>query len=121
MIIHSITCQDITLTIDWERRRRNIRILMAAKALKPSPAADAAGVSVNVVSQFLNGTTQRMAEKTLEKLCPVLGIVEAADLDTDNPLDDPRSTLRKMLKDVPTDRLPELIQVLRSRFPELGN
>lgn len=110
------------MAIDWERRRVNLRILMAAKGLKPTPLARAVDLSPNVITQFTNGTSKTLSDQTLAKILPLLGLETAAELDVNNPLaENPRIAIRKHLETIPEDRLPDLLRELKDRFPIESN
>ncbi|MCW2243602.1 LexA family transcriptional regulator [Azospirillum canadense] len=51
-----------------EKRRAALRRYMEQHGLKPSSWAKAAGLSVNALNNFLNGSTQSLSQGTLEKL-----------------------------------------------------
>lgn len=57
-----------------------------------------------------------MSERTAERILPHLGLKSLAELDTDNPLGDPRVAIRRLLDDVPDSELPGLLQELKQRF-----
>ena len=104
--------------IDWERRRRNLRILFAAAGTNPTAVSKANGLSPNTLSQFTSGRTNSLSSKTLEMLVRHLGLSSVADLDTDNPIGDPKIAIRKLLDVVPEAELPSLLRELQARFPE---
>lgn len=106
------------MTIDWDRRRRNIRILIAARGTNATTAAREARLSPNTLTQFLNGTNEEITEKSLRKLGPVLGWEEVTDLDTDNVLGDPRLGIKRLLDNVPDARVAALFDELKERFSD---
>ncbi len=103
--------------IDWDRRRTNIRILIAARGTNATTLARDCGLSPNTLTQFLKGTNSHLSAKSLGAILPSLGIQSAEDLDTDNVLSDPRSAIRRMLSQIPDTEIPSLLEELRSRFP----
>jgi len=103
---------------DWDRRRTNLRILIAAAGEKPTPLARSLDVSVNTLQKFLNGSSSRLSESTLEKLLPALGLTVPADLDTDNIIENPRATIRRLVERIPDDRLKDVLTELQAHFPE---
>ncbi|AUC54276.1 hypothetical protein CDO87_14300 [Sagittula sp. P11] len=109
----------MTGKIDWERRRVNLRILMAAQGTNATKVARAAGLSPNTLSQFTSGRTSYLSEKTLSKVLPLLGLSATEDLDTDNPLRDPRVAIRRFLDVIPDADLEELRLVLERKYPDL--
>lgn len=108
------------MSVDWEVRRTNMRVLLAVKGMTPTAAARATEppLSDNTVSQFLSGIKPRLSEDSLLKLLPVLGISASTDLDAANILDDPRRQIRQILDRVPDTDLPELLADLQQRFPD---
>ena len=107
------------MEVDWDKRRRNLRILMANANIKPSPLANSVGLSSNVITQFLNGKTVP-SHQTLERILPALGLTNVSDLDADNVLDDPRVSIRRMIELVPDEDLEKVLMELRERFPDLA-
>ncbi|MEP1934965.1 MAG: helix-turn-helix transcriptional regulator [Roseibium sp.] len=77
----------------WERRRRNLRALIAYKGTHPSTVSKAANLSINTLSKFLRGENRTMHWETLEKICTILDISNAAILDSQNPLSDAKMKL----------------------------
>lgn len=104
--------------VDWERRRTNLRIRMAALGTNATRVCREVGLSPNTLSQFTNGKTGWLSEKTLSKILPVLGLTLPTDLDADNILDDPRAAIRRHLEVIPEDDLASLLRELQARFPE---
>jgi DNA-binding Xre family transcriptional regulator len=104
---------------DWERRRRNIRVLMAVAGTNPTSLAESVGLSPNTLSKFTNGSTQHLSERSLTLVVKALGLTSATDLDTDNPINDPKVVLRRLIDDLPPEMLPGLLKELEVRFAEL--
>ncbi len=103
--------------IDWERRRRNIRILMAAVGTNPTRLAKASNLSANTLSKFLNGGSKELTEASMMKVLPALGLHSSLDLDTDNILSDPLNEIKRHLSEIPDSELPGLLRELQARFP----
>ena len=104
------------MSVDWERRRTNLRILIAAANTNATKLSEAAGLSPNTISKFVNGSTGKISEDSLQKILPVLGLSSATDLDTDNPLSDPRGQIRRLLEGVPESEVLKLLDELRERY-----
>jgi DNA-binding Xre family transcriptional regulator len=77
----------------WERRRKNLRALIAYKDTNPARVADEAGLSVNSIGKFIRGDTHTMKQETLDKVCKALGIANPAILDSENPLSTAKDAL----------------------------
>nr|WP_280842522.1 helix-turn-helix domain-containing protein [Sagittula salina] len=92
--------------------------MMAAAGTNPTRLARDAGLAPNTVSQFTNGSKGFLSEKTLAKILPLIDLTEVSDLDTDNPLADPRVEIRRLIDQVPEERLGLLLEVLRTEFPK---
>lgn len=107
------------MSVDWDRRRINVRILMAARGTNATRVADAVGLSPNTLSQFTSGRSKTLSTRSLTKILPELGLSAVEDLDTDTPLDNPRASIRRLLDLIPDKDLPDLLQELKDRFPEL--
>ncbi|UWR67053.1 helix-turn-helix transcriptional regulator [Phaeobacter inhibens] len=104
--------------VDWDRRRKNIRILMALAGTNPTRLAAQVELSPNTLSKFTNGSTQTLSEKSLAKVVEALGLSSASDLDTDNPINDPKVVLRRLIDELPEDALPGLARELEVRFSD---
>jgi len=104
------------MEIDWERRRTNLRILMAVAGTKPTPLAEAAGLPGHTLTQFMSGGQRTLGEDKLVKLLPLLGLTATIDLDTDSILDDPKVDIRRIIDRVPPEKLPDLLKELQDRF-----
>lgn len=105
-------------SVDWERRRRNIRILLAVLGTNPTEFALSVGLSANTLSKFTNGSNETLSERSLAKVVDGLKLSSASDLDTDNPINDPKVVLRRLIDDLPSDLLPALLRELETRFSE---
>ncbi|WP_154667807.1 helix-turn-helix domain-containing protein [Leisingera caerulea] len=104
--------------VDWERRRRNIRILMAAQGTNPTKVANSVGLSPNTLSKFTSGSTATLSHRSITKVVSALGLSAVEDLDTDNPLNNPRAVLRQLIEDLPDEVLDPLLRELEVRFSE---
>lgn len=104
--------------IDWDRRRKNIRILMAMAGTNPTSLAASVGLSPNTLSKFTNGSNHSLSPRSLGLVVEALGLSSASDLDTDNPINDPKVTLRKLIDGLPEEKLPDLLKELEVRFAE---
>lgn len=81
----------------WEKRRRNLRALMAIKGLNATKLATSAGLSANTVSKFLRGETNAVRWDTLEMICAEVGIASPTILDSDNPFSDVKNRLYEII------------------------
>ncbi|UWQ76795.1 helix-turn-helix transcriptional regulator [Leisingera sp. M658] len=104
--------------VDWERRRRNIRILMAAQGTNPTRVANSVKLSPNTLSKFTSGSTAELSQRSIVKVVEALGLSSVSDLDTDNPLSNPKAVLRQLINDLPDEVLPALVRELEVRFAE---
>lgn len=104
------------MTVDWERRRRNLRILIAAAGTNATRLAADAGVSPNTISKFTSGHTKSFSETTFQKIAPFLDLRHFSDLDTDNPISDPKVAIERLLDQIPDSELPGLLTELKDRF-----
>jgi transcriptional regulator with XRE-family HTH domain len=102
----------------WDRRRRNMRILIAAQGTVGTSVAREAGLSPNTLTKFLNGSSLTMAPRTLEKVLPLLNLSSVTQLDTDNPISDPRTKLDRIVDKMHPSDLERLVQELEVRFGE---
>jgi transcriptional regulator with XRE-family HTH domain len=104
--------------IDWERRRKNIRILMAMEGTNPTSLAESVGLSPNTLSKFTNGSTGSLSPRSIALIVQGLGLSSPSDLDTDNPINDPKVILRRLIDGLPEEKLPDLLKELEVRFAE---
>ena len=104
--------------IDWERRRRNVRVLMALANTNPTKVAEMSGLSPNTLSKFTSGKTKTLSVKSLGLLVQALGLASAEDLDTDNPVDNPKLEIKKIVDSLPEEMLPSLLKELEVRFSQ---
>ncbi len=107
------------MSVDWDRRRLNVRILMAAKGTNATRVAEAVGLSPNTLSQFTNGRSKTLSPKSLSLILPELGLAAVEDLDTDTPLANPKASIRRLLDQIPEEELPGLLDDLKKRFPKV--
>jgi len=103
--------------IDWERRRRNIKILCAANDVNPTEVALAKNLSPNTLTKFLNAKTPRsISAKTLALVLDYFELSDESDLDTDNPLTDPKIALRRIIDKLSPEDAIVLTRELNARF-----
>jgi hypothetical protein len=102
--------------VNWERRRKNIRILLAAQDDSATSLAMKIGLSANTLSKFTNGSTETLSQKSMSLVVEGLGLRSASDLDTENPLNDPKVLLKRLIDDMPSETAPSLLRELRTRF-----
>lgn len=100
----------------WDRRRRNLRILIAADGKDPTNLAREISLSPNTLTKFLNGSSPTMSPRTAEKVLPKLGLRSLDQLDTDNPINDPRVRLERLARQLDAHDLERLVGELEVRF-----
>lgn len=106
------------MEVDWDRRRRNLRILLAVQGLKPTPLALSVGLSGSALTPFVNGKAERIGLSTLQAILEPLGLTSISDLDADSVIDNPRMAIRRLVDAVPDEHLEDLLSDLRDRFPD---
>lgn len=84
----------------WEKRRRNIHALMGVHRLNGTSLAAKAGLSVNTVNKFLNGSSKTMSEPSLAKIAEALDLASIALLDADNPFSNTKNELYRIIDDM---------------------
>lgn len=103
--------------INWERRKKNIRILLAQKDMSATEFARRLDLSPNTLTKFLNSRNDRaLSAKTLKRIVLYFKLTDEADLDTDDPLADPRIEIRKMLEDLNDGQAYELKEHIKKRY-----
>lgn len=103
--------------MNWDRRRRNIRVLMAERNIGSTKLAMSCGLSPNTLSNFLRGVTKTLSSTSLDLILPKLGLTSVQELDTDNPLADPLIDVMKIIKNLDHYNQLKLLEELRSRWP----
>lgn len=96
----------------WERRRRNLRALIATKQTNATQIATDAKLSKNTLRKFLSGETISMKWDTLEKVCKALDIRTPMVLDADNPFAESKEQLYKMVFDMSDEEAKKLLEEL---------
>lgn len=84
----------------WEKRRRNLRALLAHKGLNATQVAKLAEVAPNSVGKFLRGDNKTMNGDTLERVLAAADIPSVSVLDADNPFSDAKAQLFKLIDDM---------------------
>lgn len=104
--------------IDWERRRRNIKILCAANGVNATQVANAQEMSPNTLTKFLNSKDpdRALSPKSLALVLDYFNLSDEADLDTDNPLNDPRASLRRTISELSEEEAIKLDRELKARY-----
>lgn len=104
----------------WDRRRRNLRAIIAVRGYKPANLAVKAGLGVNTVNAFLNGSgSSSLKLDTLERVCGVLGIHSVSMLDAENPISEIRNDLYGMVQAMGEDQAKAALEFLKENFPDL--
>lgn len=102
---------------NWDRRRRNIRILLAAEGLDATNLARDIGLSPNTITKFLSGKTPTLSPRSMDRVLPGLGLRSVDQLDTDNPLSDPKIRVQKVIDRLDGPVVDQLAAELEARFP----
>jgi transcriptional regulator with XRE-family HTH domain len=104
--------------IDWSKRRRNIRVLCADRGLSPTKVAEAIDLSPNTLTKFLNSDDPErgLSNRTLILILDYFGLSDVTDLDAENPLGDPRISLRRIISELSPEEALALHRELRARF-----
>lgn len=97
----------------WDRRRRNLRALIAYKGTNPSAVSKAADLSINTLSKFLRGETHTLRWETLERICGSLNISNVAILDSSNPLSDSKMRLYDLIDKMSEEEAAREVSRLR--------
>ena len=100
----------------WDRRRRNLRALIAYKGTKPSIISREAKLSVNTLSKFLTGETRSLRWESLERVCNALDIPNIYILDSKNPLSESRASLYQMIEKMSDDEAEKALQWLKDNI-----
>lgn len=53
----------------------------------------------------------------MELVIAHLGLSSVSDIDTDNPIGDPKIAIRRLVDHIPEADLPSLLRELQARFP----
>ena len=88
----------------WDKRRRNLKVLMAVKNHTASSVSRAAKMSINTVNKFIRGETKSLRWDTLETICAVLDVHNVAILDADNPFSESKNQLYKLVDEMTEDQ-----------------
>lgn len=81
----------------WDRRRKNLRAILALRGISATKAATDAGISVNTLNKFLRGDSNTMRWDTLDKICKVIDIASPSTLDAENPFSDAKNRLYEVI------------------------
>lgn len=102
---------------DWAKRQKNIRILIAARGDSATQVAKAIDLSPNTLTKFLNSKEIRtLSSKSLAGIVEYFGLTDETDLDSDNPLNDPKLDLRKIIDDLSPEDAIRLNRELSARY-----
>ncbi len=100
----------------WDRRRKNLRILIAAENTDPTNIARECNLSPNTLTKFFSGASESLSTRTLDRLLPALGKSNINQLDTDNPLHDPYGELLKIIQDLSISDQYNLLDEVQKRY-----
>lgn len=98
----------------WEKRRRNLRAILAVKGLRASAVSKRASLGPNTLGKFLRGETKSLRWATLETICNEIGIANAAVLDADNPFSDTKNRLYELIEAMSDEQAEKELQRLTS-------
>ncbi len=99
----------------WDRRRRNLRAVIAWQGTNPSRICQDANLSVNTLNKFLRGDTRTMRWESLERICAALEISNTAVLDSQNPWSENRKQLHALVEAMSEDEARDALNRLLSR------
>ena len=99
----------------WERRRKNLRAVLAYKGSTATAASKQSGLSINTVSKFIRGETFSVRQDTLDKLCAVAGLSNSAMLATDNPLSANKNRLFEIIANLSDADVEATLNFLSTR------
>ncbi|WP_170561434.1 helix-turn-helix domain-containing protein [Ruegeria atlantica] len=108
----------------WQRRRRNLNLLIHYKGTNASALSRQIAESnnikfgVNTVNAVLNGPSKPKFE-TLEMICEALGLHNVSILDAENPISEIRNDLFGMVQAISEDQAKEALEFLSQRFPDV--
>lgn len=106
----------------WQRRRRNLNLLIHYKGTNASALSRQIAVDnnikfgVNTVNAVLNGPSKPKFE-TLEMICKALGLHNMSILDAENPISEIRNDLYGMVQAISDEEAKEALEILAQRFP----
>ena len=98
----------------WERRRKNLKAVLAFKDRVAAQVSIEAGFSKNTIGKFTRGETYSLNWNTLEAICKVLDLPSAAVLDSENPLTTPKIELYGILKEISDDEARLVLEAAKS-------
>lgn len=102
---------------NWEKRQKNLRILCAAKGVSATEVARAIDLSPNTLTKFLNSKEARtLSATTLARVVDYFGLTDETDLDSDNPLNDPKIELRRIIENLSPEDAIRLNRELSARY-----
>jgi len=111
--MHKLTEAEVQM---WERRRRNMRILITAAGTDGTNVARSVEMSPNTLTKFLRGETPTLSTKSLDKVLPALDLTHVGQLDTDNPLTDPKIRLQRVIDQIDGPESERLARELEARY-----
>ena len=86
--------------VDWDKRRENMRAIIAYKGLTGTEVARRARVSLNTVTKFMRGESASLSAEALARICQVLEIHSELVLDLDEPLRSSKIELYRMINEM---------------------
>lgn len=105
--------------IDWNRRKVNIRVLIAYHGTSATQVANERGLSPNTLTKFLNSppeSDRKLSAKTIHEIVQHFGLSDESDLDVENIISDPKLALRKIIETLTSDQAEALQRELEHRF-----
>lgn len=103
----------------WDRRRLNLRLHITAAGTNATKLSTDQKLSPNTLTKFLNGQTQTLSNRVADLILPQLGLESVSQLDTDDPLSDPKIKLNRLISGMSNAAKHSLFEELSSRFPNL--
>ncbi len=100
----------------WEKRRRNLKVLMAINNTNATRVALESDLSVNTINKFLNGQTKSMRWETLDKVCKTLGVQNPQVLDADNPFSEAKNELYALIEAMTDEQAEAELKRLTQSF-----
>lgn len=99
----------------WDKRRRNLKALIATKDTTATQLARDAGLSINTLRKFLTGETKMMQWSTIEAICKALELPTPQILDADNPFSSAKSELYERIFEMSDQDAESLLERLADK------
>ncbi len=96
--------------VDWPKRLRNLRIIMAERGMTTGDVSRAGSLGANTVTNILSGKSTPRTD-TLELICHILGVHNIAVLDSDNPISEVRNELFRVVENLTDDQARQILDL----------